>query len=167
MLVAMGVGSTAAQADPLTPLNDQVDLKEVPAFASGNKHGIVTDSITIDGNGKYSVVADLDSGEFTITNPDGTVTTTNGNDVAAQAQSFLERGVSEGKIVGSISAEPGGYQTMGLKEDVCPYLVGAIGAGHQAAWRAALSLVTVNVAIAAVVSLGYWAFWIWVSTNCP
>lgn len=80
----------------------------------------MTDSITIDGRGEFSVVADLDSGEFTITSPDGSVTTTHGNDIAVQAQSFLERGISEGKAVGTISVEPGGFETAGLKEDVCP-----------------------------------------------
>lgn len=59
-----------------------------------------------------------------------------------------------------------GAQLMITKHDVCPYLVAAIGYGHDAAWQAALKLVGVNPAIAVLVGLGFGAFWVWVYTHC-
>lgn len=54
----------------------------------------------------------------------------------------------------------------GILALACPYLAAAIGAGHDAAWQAALSLVGVNPAIAVLVGFGFAFFWTWVSSHC-
>lgn len=166
LLAAVAV-PTGAMAEPrlaTTPSNSDIDDAQIPAFAGGKKSGVVTDTYEVEGEGVYSIEMNLDTGEGVITAPDGSTKAVDGESLATQAQEYLERGQSEGKTV---AAPTGGMQTMGLKEDVCPYLVGAIAGGHAAAWRAALVLVGANPAIGIVMGLGYGAFWIWVSTNCP
>lgn len=52
------------------------------------------------------------------------------------------------------------------KGTLCKTLVGALGAGHNSAWTAALALSAANPAIAILIAAGNGAFFAWLSTNC-
>lgn len=52
------------------------------------------------------------------------------------------------------------------KEEVCPYVVSLVGAGHTAAWGEVLALAAVNPGVAFLALAGETAFWTWVSTHC-
>lgn len=171
LAAALGV-SQAARADSAPELDPELDPSKVPAFAGGKLTGIVTETIEVESDGQYSIEADLGTGEFTISRPDGTTVVEQGGAIVNRITELLvegpDREPAKGPAIRSLgTGDEDGIVLKDLKSDVCPYLVGAIGGGHAAAWRAALALVPVNPAVGVIVGLGYGAFWIWVSTNCP
>lgn len=171
LAAALGV-SQVASAESKPALDSELDPSRIPAFAGGQLTGVVSETIDVESDGQYSVEADLTTGEFTIARPDGTTVVEHGGTIVSRIAELLAEGPDgepkEGPAVRSLgTGKQDEIVLRDLKSDVCPYLVGAIGGGHAAAWRAALALVPVNPAVGVIVGLGYGAFWIWVSTNCP
>lgn len=162
LLTVLGTPAIAHAEKPAeAPTVDGVDHTEVPVFAGGTKHGVVETTETIPGHGSFSARLDCDTGDLTISNPDGSVTTKNVNDVADELQNILNRASNEDRSALS------GPQAYGVSaSDVCPYLTTVIGYGHAATWAYALTLIAVNPAIAILVGLGEAVFWTWVSTHC-
>lgn len=137
------------------------DRTEVPAFAGGTKHGVVGTSETLPGRGEFSARLDCDTGNLSITNPDGSITTKNVDDLATKLLDMLNRASRE--VLAALS----GPRAYGISaSDVCPYLTTVIGYGHAATWAYALTLIAVNPAIAILVGLGEAVLWTWVSTHC-
>lgn len=116
---------------------------------------------TLDGHGTFHARLDCDTGTLTITNPDGSVTEKDANQIAVELQEILDDADNE------VRSALSGTQAHGIsKSDVCPYLTTVIGYGHAATWAYALTLIAVNPAIAILVGLGEAVFWTWVSTHC-
>lgn len=140
---------------------DNVDPRELPAFAGGRKHGVVTATETVPDLGTFSVEFDCDTGEVTITNPDGSVTTRHAAELATEFQSMAKNGIPKDLPT---SSPP--ISTQVSKSDVCPYFVSLVGTSHALVWARALALIAVNPAIGVLVALGQGAFYTWVSTHC-
>lgn len=114
-----------------------------------------------DGKGTLTATINYDTGVVTVKDFNGAVRTESLAAVVANAANELEKIPAEQRQELMNRA-----QLRITPHDVCPYLVTAIGFGHDAAWQAALSLVGVNPAIAVLVGLGFAFFWAWVSSHC-
>lgn len=115
----------------------------------------------MDGKGTLTATINYDTGVVTVKDFNGAVRTESLAAVVANAADELEKIPAEQRQELMNRA-----QLRITPHDVCPYLVTAIGFGHDAAWQAALSLVGVNPAIAVLVGLGFAFFWAWVSSHC-
>lgn len=141
------------------PVSD--NPSEVPAFLGGDLHGLTTQTLSVDGYGDIVATIDNDSGEITGTYPDGSTKTITAKDGAQALQAQLNDATPE-----QVSNLQASMQERVTKEQVCPYVVGLVGAGHSFAWGQVLAMAAVNPGIALLAALGEGAFWVWVSTHC-
>ncbi|MFS0254537.1 hypothetical protein ACL1C9_12870, partial [Corynebacterium striatum] len=113
--------------------------------------------------GVTSVTATInnDTGEVTTTYPDGSTKTITAEESAQALRARLNEASPE-----QIAGLQASMEERISKEQVCPYVVGLVGAGHTAAWGKVLALAAVNPVIAGLALAGETVFWTWVSTHC-
>ncbi|WP_459587407.1 hypothetical protein [Corynebacterium camporealensis] len=85
--------------------------------------------MSIDSHGDITATINNDTGEVTSTYPDGSIKTVTVEESAQALQNLLNEATPE--QVASLQAS---MEARISKEQVCPYVVGLVGAGHAAAW---------------------------------
>ncbi|AKE39580.1 hypothetical protein [Corynebacterium camporealensis] len=169
-IIALSISLTqtpaiAVQAPPSQTLTGTRPVSqtpsEIPAFLGGELHGLTTQTLSIDSHGDITATINNDTGEVTSTYPDGSIKTVTVEESAQALQNLLNEATPE--QVASLQAS---MEARISKEQVCPYVVGLVGAGHAAAWGKVLALAAVNPAIAVLALAGESIFWTWVSTHC-
>ncbi|HAT1133112.1 hypothetical protein ACL1CN_13980 [Corynebacterium striatum] len=98
---------------------------------------------------------------MTTTYPDGSTKTITAEESAQALRARLNEASPE-----QIAGLQASMEERISKEQVCPYVVGLVGAGHTAAWGKVLALAAVNPVIAGLALAGETVFWTWVSTHC-
>ncbi|MBK4149274.1 hypothetical protein [Corynebacterium macginleyi] len=134
---------------------------ETPAFLGGNLHGLTAQTLSVNGYGDVTATINNDTGEITTTYPDGSTKTTTVEEGAKALQARFDEATPEQQAKLRASMEE-----RISKEQVCPYVVDLVGAGHAEAWSKVLALAAVNPVIAGLALLGETAFWVWVGTHC-
>ncbi|MFR9971615.1 hypothetical protein ACL1HL_13580 [Corynebacterium striatum] len=133
---------------------------ETPAFLGGELHGLTTQTLSVDEYGEVTATINNDTGEVTTTYPDGSTKTITAEESAQALRARLNEASPE-----QIAGLQASMEERISKEQVCPYVVGLVGAGHTAAWGKVLALAAVNPVIAGLALAGETVFWTWVSTH--
>ena len=160
--------STATVGKEATPqdVTSVVSKADTPKVLGGEKGGFTEETLTVPNQGTLKASINNDTGNVTATYPSGEVSHTSLTEIAQQLQAaiqsdaFNEQGTQYGLKMPHISVPHVS------KEDVCPYVVSAVGAVHQLSWAEVLSLAAVHPAIAVLAALRETAFWTWVGTHC-
>lgn len=145
------MGTRAVSQDPL----------DTPAFLGGQLHGLTTQTLLINGYGEVTATINNDTGEITSTYPDGSTRTFSAEESAQDLQARFSEATPEQRDKLQASMEE-----RISKEQVCPYVVSLVGAGHSALWGEVLLMASANPAIAVLAFLGENVFWTWVGTHC-
>ncbi|MFD0704585.1 hypothetical protein ACFQY8_02320 [Alloscardovia venturai] len=142
-------------------LIDSVPAEQIPAALGGKLHGVKIEKETVKGYGTILVTLNYDTGKMLVRRFDGSIYRTNIVDVVNKAAETLKNATPEQqRYVEALSEE------RISAHDVCPYLVGVIGAAHGLAWGKVLALAAVHPAIAVLEALGESVFWTWVGSHC-
>lgn len=157
--------TTAANAEDNIPTTQTLATAftpdQTPAIAGGELHGTTTQKADVEGYGTIVVTINNDTGDITEKHPDGSIQRTNITERARQLESVLKDATPQQQAELQASQE-----SRISKEDVCPYLVTAVGTAHAMSWGKVLALAAVNPAIAALAALGEAFFWTWVGSHC-
>ena len=123
-------------------------------------HGLTTQTLSVNGYGDVTATINNDTGEITTTYPDGSTKTTTVEEGAKALQARFDEATPEQQARLRASMEE-----RSSKKQVCPYVVGLVGAAHAEAWSKVLALAIVNPVIAGLALLGETAFWVWVRNS--
>lgn len=166
--VSMSTAQTPAMAVQAPPSQTFTETRavsqnpaETPAFLGGELHGLTTQTLSVDEYGEVTATINNDTGEVTTTYPDGSAKTITAEESAQALRARLNEASPE-----QIAGLQASMEERISKEQVCPYVVGLVGAGHTAAWGKVLALAAVNPVIAGLALAGETVFWTWVSTHC-
>ncbi|ERS42709.1 MULTISPECIES: hypothetical protein [Corynebacterium] len=166
--VSMSTAQTPAMAVQAPPSQTFTETRavsqnpaETPAFLGGELHGLTTQTLSVDEYGEVTATINNDTGEVTTTYPDGSAKTITAEESAQALRARLNEASPE-----QIAGLQASMEERISKEQVRPYVVGLVGAGHAASWGKVLALAAVNPAIAGLAFAGETVFWTWVSTHC-
>lgn len=161
LALSMSLSPALASATVPTAGASTLSPSQTPAFMGGRLHGSTTQTQFIEGYGRITATINNDTGQVTTVHPDGSVTKTNIEVLAKDLQARLKDATPQ-----QIAMVKATAQSRVSKEDVCPYLVTAVGTIHGFTWAEVLSMAAVNPAIAGIAALGEAFFWTWVGSHC-